>query len=196
MEKVFAELLPSELLWLPSQHFEMGKEMTGVLTATAFVIGAGVRHAQAEKGHLPSIRAHLSGTRLVVAASEEFYVMRHVASKPSFAELWRYFLNMDTKDVAEFAKRYSLVYYTLTAGDILLLPAGWVIAEDIRGHGHVKGVKKSFLLKRDKAGVEALKTIQAHLKVSGGSATTAHMIIETMLVHSRVSNVGTWVCKP
>ena len=185
---LFTELLGEELEQPPAAH-PHAKQASDTLTPTAFVLAAGARHCQAEKAHLPCARAQLSGSRLVVTTSEDdlyqFYLTRNVGvGKPTFAELWRYLLLMDSKAVQDFCKAgFALLYYTLTEGDVLLLPAGWVTVEDIRGNAAVTGFKQSFLLKRDARGKKTLQNIKTHLDACTPSGTSmASAVIGALLV--------------
>ena len=185
-EKVFKDMLGEGLVDPLKDHAQTAAA-SEALKATAFVISAGARYAQAERAHLPAARVHLGGTRFVVLACEDalykYYVSLHVGGpKPSFLDLWRYFQSMDTKTVRDFVKHESLFVYTLSAGDVLLVPAGFVLAEDVRGSVPVQGYKKSFLLQRDAAGLSRLKSVKAHLAPSSGPAPAASGIIEAMVV--------------
>ena len=69
-----------------------------------------------EKSHLPSLRLHLCGQRVVIVASEQalfrWYCAKHVGSHPSFQDLWVSWLNMDAKGLADFTQTAKVLVAT------------------------------------------------------------------------------------
>ena len=151
----------------------------------------GSPYAQAEKCHLPSARMHMQGTRLVIATSEaamyKYFAARHIGVKSTFSDLWKAFLSLDRKALQEYSKDAHLYFYTLSAGDVLITPAAWIIAELVQGQEVCCGLRQSFLLWRDQAGVNALKSVRQQL---ASDSTTQNSVAVKVI---EKLEVGSWL---
>ena len=172
--KIFDKVMENMSLVAPAAGVAV--DVKNMFEATIFGISPGTRSCLAEKMHLPALRYQATGTRRILVVDEaglyKYWRMAHVSAltEPSFPDLWRFFEKFDRKGLQDFNTKVPscLHHYTLSAGDIVILPAGVAIADEVQGQEVCTGIRWSFCM-NDSGTRKTLQQIIAHFETIGGA---------------------------
>ena len=145
-------------------------------TPSVYGIEAGYSGASIEKDHLTTLRLSVRGTRSVVLArttslSMFFRAKRGIGDSekesPTLRQLQGFFHNMTAEGAKLFTKKDTLFFATVSDGDALFVPAGFLVSEVVTAGADQYGFRRSYLFHTD---VGVLQTLSDEILLLTGKA--------------------------
>ena len=141
-------------------HTSMSPEIQALLQPSAYGVEKNYAVASSEREHLAAFRLGMTGTRSVVM-TRTVGLSKFFRSKVSAAEVhpWKkvcaFFHQLKGEDLKDFAKDNELYFATVSKGDLLFVPAGFVVSELVNKDADFLGIRAGALFSED-AGWPAL----------------------------------------
>ena len=162
IDTYLAGLLPNGLKIVDMQG--CSKELCGAIAPTSFGIAANFEKPSAEKDFLACMRLTWKGIRSIIMAPLP-EVISYLASKSqvdladiNMAKVYSSFISLSAEALTELAGQAKLWTATCGPQDLLLIPAGVLVAERVLD-ADVYGIRKGFIFEEDTARMQAILKI-------------------------------------